>query len=61
MTGLDRLVETRLRAAGFTPDDPAIVALRAWNAAAADRGVIRVELRRGQFGQSRKIRLEQAA
>ena len=61
MTSLAVTVDARLKAAGFGPHDPALIELRAWNQAAADRGEIHVEVRRGQFGQTRKVKLSEAA
>ena len=55
LSQLQVTIRARLYAAGVKPDDPGLAAIRAWNAAAFDRGAIRVELRRGQFGQTRVI------
>jgi hypothetical protein len=50
---LAELVAQRLERAGITWDDPGLVQLRAWNAAALERGRLAVEVRRGQFGATR--------
>jgi hypothetical protein len=49
----------RLRQAGIKPDDAGLVALREWNRMAAERQIVRVELRRGQFGKTRLVRLDE--
>ena len=59
MPELSVTVDRRLEAAGFTPDDPALVALRTWNRQAAGRQSISVETRRGQFGKTRPARLDE--
>ena len=56
---LQQIVSGRLKAAGFKSADPALVFLRAWNATASERQIIRVETRRGQFGQTRQVRLDE--
>jgi hypothetical protein len=50
-------VARRLALAGIGPDDPGMVALAKWNQGARDRQIVHVELRRGQFGQTRRVRL----
>lgn len=54
-----KVVERRLLAAGVAPDDPGLLLVRAWNATALERGAVRVELRRGQFGQTRLARVSE--
>lgn len=49
--------EQRLMAAGFTAESPELVRIREHNQQAMKEGWLRVELRRGQFGQSRRVRL----
>lgn len=58
---LAETVARRLAAAGITPDDPGLEAIRAWNREASLRQELRVELRHGQFGQTRKVRLDELA
>jgi len=58
VVNLTEEVSARLAAAGFTPDDPALAFIRAWNRVAAERQIVRVELRRGQFGMTRTVRLD---
>jgi hypothetical protein len=57
---LAEVTSARLTAAGFEHDDPALAGLRTWNRAASERGSIRVEVRRGQFGKTRLVRLASA-
>ena len=56
---LAELVEYRLTAAGIGPDDPGLLELRAWNRGAAERQVVHTEVRRGQFGSTRRVRLDE--
>lgn len=56
---LAELVERRLEAAGIGPDDPGLVQLREWNRGAYERGRLAVELRRGQFGSTRRVTLDE--
>jgi hypothetical protein len=53
-----REASLNLRLAGFTHDDPALTRLREWNAAASARQIVHVETRRGQFGATRPVRLD---
>lgn len=52
-------VAARLYAAGFTADDPAVIAVRSWNESAREKQAVSVELRRGQFGKTRRARLDE--
>jgi hypothetical protein len=54
---LARETERRLVAAGFTSDSPELIRIREHNRQAMDEGWLRIELRRGQFGQVRRVRL----
>jgi hypothetical protein len=51
----------RLLSAGIRPDDPGLAQLREWNAGAAARQQVSVETRRGQFGATRHVRLDDLA
>lgn len=59
MANLAATVAARLKAAGIRPGDPALAAVRAWNAGAAASAVVHVEERRGQFGKTRRATLRE--
>lgn len=54
---LGQEISRRLADAGFAADSPEIVWIREHNRQAMTEGRLCVELRRGQFGQTRRVRL----